>query len=96
LPSLLQDRDRPEAGTRIRIDDAILAAVAYLVLIRDRATSLSGKGSQMASFDRRHAEAVKAEFARQPLGASVLLVGADLEGLPAPVKRYPSRKEGLQ
>jgi len=42
----------------------------------------------MASFDRRHAEVVAAEFARQPLGASVLLVEADLEGLPAPVKRY--------
>ncbi|HEU6438892.1 MAG TPA: DUF6544 family protein [Terriglobales bacterium] len=42
----------------------------------------------MASFDRRHAEAVAAEFARQPLGASVLLVEADIAGLPAPVKRY--------
>ncbi len=42
----------------------------------------------MASFDRRHAEAVAAEFARQPLGASVLLVDADLDGLPAPVQRY--------
>jgi hypothetical protein len=42
----------------------------------------------MASFDRRHAEAVAAEFARQPLGASSLLVDADLEQLPAPVKRY--------
>jgi len=42
----------------------------------------------MASFDRRYAEVVAAEFVRQPLGSSVLLVEADLEGLPAPVKRY--------
>ncbi len=42
----------------------------------------------MASFDRRHAEAVAAEFARQPLGASSLLVEADLGRLPAPVQRY--------
>jgi hypothetical protein len=42
----------------------------------------------MASFDRRYAEVVAAEFARQPVGSSVLLVEADLEGLPGPVKRY--------
>ncbi len=42
----------------------------------------------MGSFDRRYAEAVAAEFARQPLGASVPLVDADLDGLPAPVQRY--------
>jgi hypothetical protein len=42
----------------------------------------------LASFDRRYAEVVKAEFTRQPLGAPVLLVEADLEGLPGPVRRY--------
>ena len=42
----------------------------------------------MASFDRRYAEVVAAEFARQPLRTPVLLVEADLEGLPGPVKRY--------
>ena len=42
----------------------------------------------MASFDRRYAEVVAAEFARQPLGSSVLLVEADVAGLPAPVQRY--------
>jgi hypothetical protein len=42
----------------------------------------------MASYDRRHAEAVADEFARQPLGASLLLVEADLERLPEPLKRY--------
>ena len=42
----------------------------------------------MSSFDRRHAEAVATEFVRQPLGAASLLIEADLEWLPAPVKRY--------
>lgn len=42
----------------------------------------------MASFDRRYAEAVANEFARQPLGTSPPLAEADLEHLPAPVQRY--------
>ena len=42
----------------------------------------------MASFDRRHAAAAAAEFARQPLAAARLLTEADLAPLPAPVIRY--------
>jgi hypothetical protein len=42
----------------------------------------------MASFDRRHAEVVSAEFVRQPLGPSAPLTDADLARLPAPVQRY--------
>ena len=48
----------------------------------------------MGSFDRRYAEAVAAEFARQPLGASVPLVDADLDGLPAPAPAVHPRIRG--
>jgi hypothetical protein len=42
----------------------------------------------VASFDRRHAEAVADEFERQPLRTSLRLAESDLRRLPASVQRY--------